>query len=539
VFNDYFASVFTVDNGVLPNISSRTTEDISCESVVFTKDIVCKSLLALKPTTSSGPDGLPNVLLKKLAYSVCTPLHYIFDSSFKSHQLPSQWLQAFVTPIHKKGTTSDPSNYRPISLTCTCCRVMERIINTHLINYLLSNRLITKHQHGFLLKHSTCSNLLETVNDWTLALDNHLITDAIYIDFQKAFDSVSHPKLLSKLASYNIRGDLFDWIAAFLDNRSQQVKISNALSNIVFITSGVPQGSVLGPTLFLLYINDLIDGFANLNCAVKLYADDAKLYCSYKLGDSSSSLIQAINHLTEWAKAWQLSIANSKCVAHRISTVKTLNDVCHYVIDDCKLNWSDCTRDLGVFIDNDLKFEQHISKITHTAHTRSCLILKSFITRNPDVLVKAFCTYVRPVLEYCTPVWSPHHINLINKIEKVQRRFTKKLYCMSNLSYKDRLVSLKLDSLYTRRVKQDLVMCYKIINGLICLDFSDFFSYVVSDRTRGHNYKLAIQNCRIDARKFCFARRVCPVWNKLPFDVVNACSLNSFKRKLTVFDFDD
>ena len=195
------------------------------------------------------------------------------------------------------------------------------------------------------------------------------------------------------------------------------------------------QGSVLGPTLFLLYINDLIDGFADLNCAVKLYADDAKLYCSYKIGDSSSSLIQAINHLTEWAKAWQLSIANSKCVAHNISTVETLNDVCHYVIDDFKLNWSDCTRDLGVYTDNELKCVQHISNITHLAHTRSCLILKSFLTRNPAVLVKAFFSVhtVRPVLEYCTPVWSPHHINLI---------------------------------------------------------------------TRGHNDKLAIQNCRIDARKF-------------------------------------
>ena len=136
-------------------------------------------------------------------------------------------------------------------------------------------------------------------------------------------------------------------------------------------------------------------------------------------------------------------------------------------------------------------------------------------------------------------VWSPHHTNLINKIEKVQRSFTTKLYFMSSLSYKDRLASLKFNSLDTRRVKQDLVMCYKTVNGLICLDFSDFFSYVVSDRTRGHNYKLAIQNCRIDARKFCFARRVCPIWNKLPFDVVNAYSLNSFKRKLTVFGFDD
>jgi hypothetical protein len=115
----------------------------------------------------------------------------------------------------------------------------------------------------------------------------------------------------------------------------------------------------------------------------------------------------------------------------------------------------------------------------------------------------------------------------------------KKLSCTSNLSYKERLVSHKLDSLNTRRVKQDLVMCYEIINGLICLDLSGFSSYVVSHRTRGHNYKLAIQYCRIDAHKFCFARRVCPVWNTLPADVVNACSLNSFKRKLTVVDFDD
>ena len=203
-------------------------------------------------------------------------------------------------PYFQKGATSDPANYRPISLTCTCCRVMERIINVQLINYLLSNSLITKHQHGFLLKHSTCSNLLETVNDWTLALDNRLNTDVIYIDFQKAFDSVSHPKLLSKLTSYNIRGNLFAWITAFLDHRSQQVKISNYLSNSIFITSGVPQGSVLGPTLFLLYINDLTDGFANLNCAIKLYADDAKLYCSYKLGDYSATLVKALEHLTEW-----------------------------------------------------------------------------------------------------------------------------------------------------------------------------------------------------------------------------------------------
>jgi len=531
IFNDYFSSVFTVDNGITPQVKPRTDNNTFCDSVLFTADTVLKTLLSVKPSTSSGPDGIPNVLLKKLAFSICNPLCYIFDSSFKSHSLPSQWLQAFVTPIFKKGTTSDPSNYRPISLTCTSCRVMERIINTQLIGYLLKNNLISKHQHGFLVRHSTCTNLLETVNDWTLALDNHQKTDAIYIDFQKAFDSVSHPKLLTKLSSYNIKGDVFAWIAAFLNHRSQQVMIKNSLSKNIYITSGVPQGSVLGPTLFLLYINDLADTFENLNCVVKLYADDAKLYCSYKFGDHSPVLIKAIDQLVEWAKIWQLRIANSKCIAHRVSTITT-SVSCDYAIDGYKLQWSNCTRDLGVHMDTELKFTQHISKIVHIGHSRAALILKCFLNNIPEVLVKAFCTYVRPILEYCAPVWSPHHKGLADKIEKVQRRFTKRIYGLSNLSYEDRLLSLKLESLHVRRIKQDLTMCYKIVNGLIAIDCSDFFSFTNCDRTRGHNFKIYIQNCRLDARKFSFARRVCPVWNSLPYDFVNATSISSFKRKL-------
>jgi len=153
------------DNGITPQVQPRADNTTFCDSVFFTADNVRKTLLSVKPSTSSGPDGIPNVLLKKLAHSICNPLCYIFDSSFKSHRLPSQWLQAVVTPFFKKGTTSDPANCRPIPLICTCCRVMERIISTHLIDYLLCNKLISKHQHGFLVKHSTCTNLLETVND--------------------------------------------------------------------------------------------------------------------------------------------------------------------------------------------------------------------------------------------------------------------------------------------------------------------------------------------------------------------------------------
>jgi len=183
-------------------------------------------------------------------------------------------------------------------------------------------------------------------------------------------------------------------------------------------------------------------------------------------------------------------------------------------------------------VDNDLKFAQHISKITHIGHSQAALILKCFFTRDHEVLTKAYCTYVRPILEYCTPVWSPHHTGLNDKLENVQRRFTKRISGLSCVSYEERLVHLKLDSLRVRRIKQDMIMCYKIINDLVAMNCSDFFAFN-NVRTRGHNFKLCLPECRVDVRKFSFARRVCLTWDNLPIDVVNAVSLNSFKRKLS------
>ena len=466
IFNKHFSNIFTTDDGKFPNFAHRTDDTAFINSIDFSVENVRKTLLSLKSSVSVGPDGIPNIVLRKLAHCLCVPLSYIFDASFSVHCLPSDWLQAIITPIFKKGSTSDPNNYRPISLTCTSCRVMERVINSQLINYLLQNKLISPHQHGFLKKHSTCTNLLETTNDWILALDNFMVTDVVYIDFQKAFDMVSHPKLLSKLTAYNIKDDLFDWIKSFLSGRTQQVKIKNTLSHPVFVTSGVPQGSCLGPTLFLLYINDLADCFDNLQCTVKLYADDAKFYSSYRLNDKTSSVDLGIvlERLAVWADTWQMQIAHNKSFVHRISTN---NVACtpsfQYDISGTELNWSTSTRDLGITLDNSLKFEQHISNIVHNANVRATLILRSFISRDPLILTKAFITYVRPLLEYCTPVWSPHNIGLIKKVESVQRKFTKKLHGFTNIDYLSRLEILNLELLHIRRLKQDLVCC----NGFV------------------------------------------------------------------------
>ena len=244
--------------------------------------------------------------------------------------------------------------------TPSCSPLIIR--KSHQIDYLTKKGLITKYQHGFLRKHSTCSNLLESVNDWPLSLKNSNTTDIIFVDFKKAFDSVSHQKLISKIESYGIQGDLLDWIKAFLKNRTQATKINNCVSTNISITSGVPQGSVLGPLLFLLYMDDITDIITGLAVNLKLFADDAKLYSSFTYNFSSSSdLMAACHNLTQWAETWQLQIAFEKCFVHRITnrnshTEQTANSKSPYALNTNFLNWSKETRDHEIITDQKLTF---------------------------------------------------------------------------------------------------------------------------------------------------------------------------------------
>ena len=534
IFNEYFASVFTRDDNNLPQFTKRVDSTVKCCDVCFTPAKVLKVLQGLKSKNSHGPDGFPNILLKRLSTALCHPLAFVFQASFRSHVLPASWLHAIVIPVFKKGPTSSTSNYRPISLTCVCCRVMERIINQELLSYLYQHGLISKCQHGFLHKRSTCTNLLESVYDWSIALNNKLTTDIVYIDFQKAFDTVSHQKLLNKLEGYGICGDLLAWLTAFLSNRTQVVSINGCTSDTVSITSGVPQGSVLGPTLFLLFINDIDEIFCGTNVCMKLFADDAKLYSSF---DNFPCDLQSVcDKLKIWADKWQMRIAFNKCTVQRISNRDNLI-TCNpgYSIGGHVLLQTNETRDLGVIIDNKLKFNSYVSTVVHKAHMRANVILRTFVTRDPDVLVQAFITYVRPILEYCTPVWSPYTVCNINKIESCQRWFTKRIKGLFGLDYTHRLAHLGLETLQIRRIKYDLQLCFKIINGDISLH-CNMFDLSNLTHTRGHKYKLYKHQSNVNAHKYFFRNRVCDIWNMLPEYVVDAPSSDSFKRRLNSID---
>jgi len=229
----------------------------------------------------------------------------------------------------------------------------------------------------------------------------------------------------------------------------------------------VPQGSVIGPTLFLLFINDVIDIFDNLAVSLKLYADDIKLYSCYNITSSCDDLSVAINRLYDWSVTWQLTIAVQKCFTCRICRhrLSSLFQGQTYKINDTILSTVESVRDLGVIVDHHLKFDTHISLAVRKAMIRSRIILKCFSSRNKDLLLKASITYVRPILEYCSPVWSPHLKYLINKIESVQKFFIERLPSLWDILYPKRLQLLNLQSLEYRRISQDLMLCYQILHG--------------------------------------------------------------------------
>ena len=357
-----------------------------------------------------------------------------------------------------------------------------------------------------------------------------------YIDFQPAFDSVSHPKLLHKLSSYGIHGNLLFWIASFLSNRIQQVRVGSSLSKSCAVTSGVPQGSVIGPLLFNLYINDITD---HLDCSStsKLFADDIKIYTELTSIDSHISFQNQLDLIHHWSECWQLPISHSKCYLLCLSgpTSNKINTV-SFSISNIPLSISQFSTDLGVTIDSELKFTIYVNETVARAKQRAAIIHRCFLSRNANNLITAFKTYVGPLLEYATQIWSPYQKSSINAVESVQRAFTKRLSGLTDLSYNERLVNLKLQSLEHRRLLSDLTMCFNIVHGFTALQVADFFTFSTTSTTRGHSLKLVAPPFRNNVRKFVFSSRVVPVWNSLPEHIVNAQTSKIFKRLLSLYD---
>ena len=387
--------------------------------------------------------------------------------------------------------------------------------------------LFNQDQHGFLKGKSTLTNLLKTQMNITDIIDikgNN--ADIVYLDLAKAFDTVSHVKLIEKLRMYGVGGSLLKWIEDFLNDRRQSVRIESVVSENFIATSGVPQGSCLSSLLFLIYINDVCDMVAS--SSIHLFADDAKIFRLVNSAEDAQLLQNDLSKIGEYFDDWQLRVNIEKC--NTLHVGRSSNTM-QYSLNQGVIAESSEVNDLGYIMTSNCSSKKYISRCVAIAHFRVKQMNIALNCRDPDFKLFLFLTYIRPILEYVTPIWSPYLINEIDRVESVQRRFTKFLSGYYDLSYVERLNRLKIKSLEERRINFDLILVYKIVNNLICLDRREFFEFA-STVTRGHNLKININYCRTNIKKFAFPNRIINCWNSLPEDVVNSPSLNSFKRKI-------
>ena len=366
----------------------------------------------------------------------------------------------------------------------------------------------------------------------------HNNIDVIYLDFAHVFDSAVHTKLFAKLSCYGIDPALLSWIGSFLSNCFQYVKVDKSYSSILPVISGVPQGSVLGPILFILYVNDICT-LAPVGATIKLFADDTKLYTVFNDSIPADCLQSCLTAIFDWSKHWQLKLSASKCSVMHIKNNAQCSgcNLMEYYIGNSKLPVVDSITDLGITYSNRLKFSSHVDNIVSKASLRAKLILRCFQSRDPALLTKAFCVFIRPILEFSSVVWNPILKQDIAKVESVQRRFTKRLKGLYNLPYSTRLSYLGLDSLHCRRSKADLTMCYKIINNFSYVNITSFPTFSYSNKTRGNSRKLDKSHVLSVRDGHSYAKRIVNVWNSLSDCIVLTRSVIAFKREINKLHF--
>lgn len=492
LFANYFESVYKSQNSSTQNFSdtSAFANDININSLAITSDMVFQKLLHLKGRLSPGPDGLSEHFIKMCSPTLSLPLSILYQLSINNGHFPSQWKLAHVFPIFKSGDRCLVTNYRPISMLSCVSKVFEHIVSEHIFNTFRST--IDMNQHGFYSGRSTQTNLLQYVDFINRTLESRGEVDAVYVDFSKAFDQVDHNLLCHKLSLYGINGNLLKWINSYLQDRTQVIKLSSAVSRDIKVTSGVPQGSHLAPILFSLFINDLYGSLTNSNYLA--YADDLKLYISVSSTDDRVLLQNDLDALGDWCRRNYMSLNSSKCNVITFSR-KTHPTAFNYYIGDASIQRTNQVKDLGVLFDVRLTFNPHIDIIV----SRS-LQLCGFIKRtcqdftDPFVQITLFNTLVRSILEYCSIIWSPYHAVHIKRLENIQKKLVNSILFKlginkNDYSYKERLNILGMDSLENRRRTLSLKFGFRLLhNHIDCPTLVSNMSFKVpSFNARGHN----------------------------------------------------
>ncbi|MGL5708301.1 MAG: reverse transcriptase family protein [Aeromonas sp.] len=490
----------------------------------FSISNVIRKLKLLKAGKSPGLDGVPPIVLQQCADELAQPLTNLFIKCYQFSSIPDAWKIGVISPIYKGGDRNCPQNYRPVALLSVVSKVMESIIDDAMREVLNKNSFFVNEQHGFRAGRSCVTNLLKTHEQWTKAADAGLPVDAIFLDFTKAFDRVDHAILRRKLQDSGLDGKINAWLASYLENRQYTVRVNGELSEYFTAPTGVPQGSILGPLLFLIFINDFPK---DIHSSIVLYADDSKFSRVIRSASDSEALQQDLNNAFEWSLHNKLKFNTSKC---KVLHIRNKNQQVYY-LGNVPLGTVDHERDLGTLVTANLSLTMNTSRMTKCANTRLAMLSRILGKFSQESFPGIFNALVRPLVETNIQACSPFLAQDIKAIEAVQRRATKRVSGLYHLKYAERLTQLKLFPLTYRRARGDLILTFRILKDHNHPN-RDLFNLARTTNLRGNDQKLFIQGSRIMCRQHSFPVRVPELWNKLPNEIVSTTSLEEFKTRL-------
>ena len=543
ILKDQFESVFSTSPvNDLSTASYPTRADLTTlQEFNITEEDISNQIKKLRKNAAAGPDNIPAILLKNCGEAIASPICKLWKKSLEEGSIPEILKTGIITPIFKGGDRTMPQNYRPVSLTSHVIKVFENLVREKIETHLIKNNLFNDNQHGFRKGRSCISQLLDHYNKIIEDLEKGYRNHVIYLDFAKAFDKVHHEVLLQKLQHIGITGKLHHWIKQFMCSRKQAVSVEGHQSEYSEVLSGVPQGSVLGPLLFLMHIGDIDEEIKN-NSIISCFADDTRIMKRITKDSDCQLLQEDLNSIYKWAEENKMQFNDKKfeSIYYHPSRGNYADQV-YRTTDGTPIEQKSSIRDLGIMMSEDTTFKENIDMMVKRGKRMAGWALRTFRTRNRTVMLTLYKALIRPFIEYGCQVWNPHSIGEITKLESVQRAFTRRIDGMEGKNYWERLKALNLYSLQRRRERYITMYTWKMI-----------YDYVPNingeNRIQVHwNDRSGIQctlprlntgaSCRVQTRKdSSFVYRGPKLFNCLPKDIRSfGGTPEAFKAKLDKF----
>lgn len=550
-FNEHFINISSFINANEFKISNFEELEKSLDSKVkhhfnieyITPFKVNQYIKDLDVKKSTGIDGIGPNILKLCGDTISIAITSIINNSISKGIFPGKLKEACVIPIFKNGSKDDPSNYRPISILNTVSKLFEKHVSEQLLSFLTKYDILYKFQSGFRPGHSCQTALLSTIDKWMKAIDNGEVVGSVYLDLQKAFDLVDHEILIHKLKLYKFTELIVNWFASYLNCRTQVVKVGNNISNKGIIKTGVPQGSILGPLLFLIYVNDMPLSVSSSN--IDMYADDTGLHKTGRnIKDVELNLQQSVDNISHWCRINNMSLNAKKSKSIIVCSKKQVKNIqpLKISLNNTIIEPVDCHNVLGVLLDNTLSWSSQVKRVCDRLNSQLYLFSKISKHLNLQIRKLYYNAYISPLFDYCSVIWGNCGKTDLNKLIRIQKRACKiALNYPKDMSYFHMCKELQILPFALRVKFQTAVQIYKILN----LDTPDYLKNMFQYVTRNQYCLRSISNKTLvqvkpntEFFKLSFRYNGCNIWNDLPLSIRSSSTLHSFQVLLKTFLYD-